>query len=73
MAFSGHRSTQAPNCLQRLGMKYNWGLITQVSGLEHQRQRKKHPLIKTVVLIPGPSWVANLLISVMIPRFFKSN
>ena len=37
------------------------------SGLWHQRQDRGHPLKKTVVLIPGPSWIANLFISKIQP------
>jgi hypothetical protein len=42
-----------------------------LSGLWHQTHRRGHPLKKTVVRIPGPSWSENLRISKIIP-FMKN-
>jgi len=33
------------------------GVFCWLSGFWHQRQRKGQPLRKTVVRMPGPSWV----------------
>jgi len=38
-----------------------------VSGLWHQMQESAQPFKNTVVLIPGPSWVANRMMSATFP------
>ena len=43
----------------------DWAEI--VSGLWHQRQASEQPFRKTVVRMPGPSWMANRLISTTRP------
>jgi hypothetical protein len=39
-----------------------------LSGLPHHTHRKGQPLKKTVVRIPGPSWMENRWMSKMRPR-----
>ena len=64
-----HASTQRPHPAQRPKRSECSGRSSQLSGLWHHRHLRGHPFRKTVVRIPGPSWMANRLTSKITPVF----
>ncbi len=48
---------QAPHAVHFVPSIATSGAPSRLSGLWHQSQRRGQPLMKTVVRIPGPSWI----------------
>ena len=59
----GQTPKQKPQPTQWSAMKEICGEGERLSGLWHQRQLRGQPLRKTVVRIPGPSWMENFWMS----------
>jgi hypothetical protein len=57
MASLGQASAHFPQAMHFMSRTMSWGKGSMDSGLEHQSHRRGHPLKKTVVRIPGPSWM----------------
>ena len=69
MQWSGclHMEMHFPQWRQPLSLTISWGLKESPYWLWHQRQRRGHPFINTVVRIPGPSKTASCFISKITP------
>ncbi len=52
-----HASAHAPQRMQRVPRTISSGPGAWLSGLWHHQQESAHPLRKTVVRMPGPSWI----------------
>ena len=57
IAFWGHEATQLPQLIHLCFKKITSFVDFHVWGLLHQAHLRGHPLKKTTVLIPGPSWI----------------
>ena len=67
MAFVGQALAQWPQAMHSSGAKESSGFAESDSGLWHQRQRNGQPLKKTVVRMPGPSWMEKRWMSKIVP------
>jgi hypothetical protein len=64
---------QSPHPAHRSGRYTSLGTCSQFSGLWHHQQLSGHPFRKTVVRMPGPSWVEKRMTLKMVPFILKSD
>jgi len=72
MASFGQASTHLPHRIQRVGRNASCGTREMLSGLWHHQQLNGQPLKNTVVLMPGPSWIAYRLMLKIVPEAKQS-
>jgi hypothetical protein len=56
IAFAGQTFRHVPQPVHAVRKNFTWFSAHMPSGLEHHLQRIGHPLKKTKVRMPGPSW-----------------